>query len=486
MSEHHPSDAGSVASSAEERCRSLLEAVPCAVAEADAAGRVTACNERFAALFGRAAGELVGQVAASLPAEEGVRLEWRPLAGSGSLLVATPATDTAAAERERLAHDLQLQKLESLGVLAGGVAHDFNNALTVILGFTSLAGDEAARLGNGPDERAPLADYLGQVEQAARRAEELCRQMLAFSGRGRFVVRSLPPARLAAEAAERFRTSLPQRIILAVELAPDLPEVEADEGQLRQALQRLLHNAAEAIGERHGQITFKAGRRRCDRAFWRQTYLQEELPEGEYVSFEVTDDGCGMTAETQARVFEPFFSTKFTGRGLGLAAVLGVVRGHRGAVKVDSAPGRGSTFTLLLPRSRSAAAPAAVPRAAGGGLVLFVDDEPILRAFASLALQRGGFEVLLAADGEEALRLFRQRRAEVALVVLDLTMPRLGGVETLQELRRLDPGVKVLLSSGYSEAEPGPPPGENGDTFLPKPYRPQELLARVRGLIGSG
>jgi signal transduction histidine kinase/CheY-like chemotaxis protein len=379
-------------------------------------------------------------------------------------------------ERRRLERKLQeAQKLESLGVLAGGVAHDFNNLLTAIIGYVSLARQQA------PGDAA-AGDLLDWAVESAQRAAELCRQMLAYSGRGRFVVGRLDLSRAVRDLGALLKTSVSRKAVLAFDLADDLPRVLADASQMRQVLLNLVLNASEALGEREGVVTVRTGRAWCDRVYLRHTTLDDDLPEGEYVFVEVADTGCGMDAEMRRRVFEPFFTTKFTGRGLGLAAVLGIVRGHHGAIHLTSAPGLGTTVRVLFPPAAEEEAPPEEEAAAAtGGLVLFVDDEPALRDLAERALRLAGFQVLTAADGREALEAFRGRADEVRVVVLDLTMPHLNGDEVLGELRRLRPGVRVILSSGFSEQQVIQRlPADDLNCFLQKPYRPQELVEKVR------
>jgi PAS domain S-box-containing protein len=240
---------------------------------------------------------------------------------------------------ERMLH---MQKLESLGVLAGGIAHDFNNLLMAIMGHTDLARTELS-------PGSPVREHLEEVEKASRRAADLCRQMLAYSGKGRFVVESLDLGEVVKEMADMLGTSISKKAILRYHFSPDLPRIEADASQIRQVVMNLIINASEAIGENPGIISLATGAMECDRAYLRGIGEGNELPEGRYVYIEVTDTGSGMDKETRKKIFDPFFTTKFTGRGLGLAAVLGIVRGHRGTIKVYSEMGKGSTFKVLLP-----------------------------------------------------------------------------------------------------------------------------------------
>jgi signal transduction histidine kinase len=312
-------------------------------------------------------------------------------------------TDLKRAEEERRQLEAQIQhtqRLESLGVLAGGIAHDFNNLLTVILGNTDLA------LRDTPPG-SPAREMLSEVKSAASRASVLTNQMLAYSGRGAFVVGTLELSRLVEEMGQLLHVSLPDKVQLELDLAADLPAIEADASQVHQIVMNLVTNAAEAIGDESGVITVHTCMLEADRACLAEARLVEELPEGPYVCLQVSDTGCGMDAETQAKLFDPFFTTKFVGRGLGLAAVHGIVRGHRGAIRVRSEVGKGTTVTVLLPYSAEAAAVTAEPLAGQSadplppaGTVLVVEDEPGVRDLAKTMLERAGFVVLTAGDGE--------------------------------------------------------------------------------------
>ena len=377
---------------------------------------------------------------------------------------------------------LETQKLESLGVLAGGIAHDFNNLLTGVLGSASLA-----RIEIPPD--SPAQESLAQIETGAQRAAELCKQMLAYSGKGRFVVRRLDLSAVVRDTAELIQLSIGKNAALKFALASDLPAITADATQLRQIVMNLVINASDAIGEKSGVIAISTGVMHADRAYLRETHLAPGLPEGPYVFLEVSDNGAGMNAETKAKIFDPFFTTKFTGRGLGLAAVLGIVRGHRGAMKVYSEPGRGTTFKLLLPCAEGPAdaAPAnAEPGVQwrGSGIVLVIDDEETVRAVSSRMLRMMGFEPLLAVNGREGADLFASRADEIAGVMLDLTMPVLDGTATLTELRRIRPDVRVLLMSGFTEHDAVDRfAGKGLAGFLQKPFRSDDLRTALRTML---
>jgi CheY-like chemotaxis protein len=284
--------------------------------------------------------------------------------------------------------------------------------------------------------------------------------------------------------------SVSKKATLRYFFAEDLPPVEADATQMRQVIVTLITNASEALGDESGVISVSTGCMECERADLAASYLDDNLPEGRYVYLEVSDTGCGMDAEMQTKIFDPFFTTKFLGRGLGLAAVLGIVRGHKGAIKVSSEPGRGTTFKILLPAMEWASgdwvqnAEQRAPRREGG-TVLLVDDESYVRDVGSQMLDLLGFQVLTAADGREALEVFRRHGGEIDLVILDLSMPVMGGEETFRELRRLRSDVRVILSSGYDEQEVTPRfAGKGLAGFVQKPYtvaKLEQTLSRVLG-----
>ncbi|NMQ19541.1 response regulator [Candidatus Competibacter phosphatis] len=407
------------------------------------------------------------------------------------LLTITDISERKRAEERRLQLERQMQqtqKLESLGVLAGGIAHDFNNLLTIILGNTSLALDDLPPL-------SPAGESLLTIEKTSLRAAELCRQILAYSGKGRFVIDDIRLGNLVGDMFSLLQSSISKKATLNLNLKEPLPPLHGDPGQIRQVIMNLVTNASEAIGDRGGVITISTGLMQCSREYLCEPYLYENLAEGLYVWFEVSDTGTGMDQETQRRIFEPFFTTKFTGRGLGLSAVLGIVRGHKGALKVYSKPGKGTTVKVLFPalaEGKFSAEQGAAPKAGtwnwkGAGTILLVDDEESVRTLGTRMLERIGFKVLVAADGQEALDIYRKRRDEIALILLDLTMPQMDGEATLHELRRIDAKVRVAISSGYTEAEIAPQfAGKPLFGFLQKPYTLNALTQCLRDAMGDG
>ena len=389
-------------------------------------------------------------------------------------------------ERVRMERKLQeSQKLESLGILAGGIAHDFNNLLTGILGNASFARLDIPA--NSPAQRS-----LEQVELAAQRAAELCKQMLAYSGKGRFIVQQIDLSAVVRETTDLLQVSISKNAAIKYALAADLPAISADATQIRQIIMNLVINASEAIGEKSGVISIATGVMQADRAYLTEAHLSPNIPEGEYVFLEVSDNGVGMSSETRARIFDPFFTTKFTGRGLGLAAVLGIVRGHSGALKVYSEVDRGTTFKLLLPRAEGPADSAPEKPAGtsapwrGSGTMLVVDDEETVRATARRMLERMGFAVLVAANGYEALEIFHREGVKIVGVLLDLTMPQLDGNATFTELRRLDPEIRVLLMSGFNEQDAIHRfAGKGLAGFIQKPFKIETLFTKLQAIFAG-
>jgi PAS domain S-box-containing protein len=399
----------------------------------------------------------------------------------GSRLAMALITDIT--ERKKAEERLwQAQKLESIGLLAAGVAHDFNNLLVGVIGNASIA---QQLLPLGHDAVELLQSVLSSGEQLAH----LTRQMLAYSGKGRFVVEPLKLSDLIPEMSSLIEPSISKKIALQFELERDLPLVEVDRGQMQQVFMNLVLNAAEAIGSDAGLISVKTGLQFVDQAYIRRNPGAAELHPGNYVCLEVRDTGCGMDEATKARIFDPFFTTKFTGRGLGLAAVAGIVRGHKGAITVGSAPGKGSRFTVLIRAAEGA--PVVLPVAASGadlhgtGTILVVDDEAGVRLMTEKALEHYGYKVLVAAGGLAAIDVFKRFPGDISLVVLDLSMPGMGGEEALPELRKLRPNVKIVVSSGYGEAETMKLfVGQGVSAFIQKPFTSIQLAEKVKMALG--
>jgi PAS domain S-box-containing protein len=385
------------------------------------------------------------------------------------------------------AQSRHVQKLESIGVLAGGIAHDFNNLLHVILGNADIAMSQLPG-------RSPARGPLEEVVRATIRAADLTRQMLAYSGKGAFVVRHLDLSSEVREMATLLRTAISKQATLVWELEEDLPAVNADATQIRQVVMNLITNASDALQDSEGSITLRTGMAHPDELkdnrFGPPVGTTEPPIDttGPYVYLEVTDTGSGMTPETLQRMFDPFFSTKFSGRGLGLAAVMGIVQSHQGLVRIRTEPGTGTSFQVLLPAVPGPARITETPAAArnpwsGSGTVLVVEDEEGVREVAERILQDYGFETLAASDGREALEIMERARDTVTVVLLDLSMPRMGGQETLRHLRERHPHLPVIMMSGYTEEAVASQFSHHGTgmtAFLQKPFQAEDLMDVLR------
>ncbi len=375
--------------------------------------------------------------------------------------------------REEREH--QLRKMESLGILAGGVAHDFNNLLMGVLGNADLA----------LSVMAPDAAGRNQVEDiivAARRAADLAGQMLAYSGRGRFKVDRVDLGSLVEDSVHLMKSTVSGSVVLQVEPSHGISKVSIDVAQMRQVLLNLVANASDSIRERSGVIRISTSERVFDQDDLDRMYVPNDLQPGPLVVLEVSDTGCGIEPETLGRIFDPFYTTKFTGRGLGLAAVLGIVRGHGGGIDVRSVGRRGSSFFVVLPRAEGSdedlSGPSREPRER---LILVIDDEETVLDVSRAYLEQAGFAVVTAEDGRRGLEVLRERGAAVDCIILDYTMPGMGGREALIEIRKIRSDVPVILSSGYDEDEVV---GHIGDQavsgFIQKPYGGAALIERLR------
>ncbi|MGE4605417.1 MAG: ATP-binding protein, partial [Myxococcota bacterium] len=392
-------------------------------------------------------------------------------------------------QRRTLEAQIQhVEKLRSLGVLAGGIAHDFNNRLTVILGNASLALEDLS-----PSD--PLHESVKEIEEVAQNAAELTQQLLAYSGRSQFAVEPVNVSELVRTMTPLLEQSVSPKVSLIQRLEDDLPSIEADPTQLRRVLQNLVANASESMGAHSGEVVVRtAWLEQTAHPPLRDPYEQKVTP-GPHILLEVSDNGCGMDEDARKRIFDPFFSTRFNGRVLGLAAAYGIVRAHGGVILVESQLGRGSSVTVLLPvatAAPTALAKSAVARAPNQldwhatGVVLVVDDEAPVRRVAALILRRTGFEVLVADSGREAIRLMRAHTDEIRLVLLDLSMSGTNGEKMLREIRSIDRDVPVLLSSGYDETDAMSSIRSNARLrFVHKPYGADELISCVRDMLGD-
>ena len=404
------------------------------------------------------------------------------------LIVARDITERKRleAERERLtAQDQQVKKAESLNRMAGAIAHNYNNLLGAVMGNLEMA------LGDLPRE-SPVRESLNEAMQAADRAAQLNGTMLTYLGQSRGARARLDLSDACRKWLPVLRSTMPGRTRLETDLPTPGPVIQANANQVQQILTSLATNAWEACGEGPGAIRLSVKTAAPAEIPTAHRFPLNWQPENNsYACLEVADNGCGMDESSLGNLFDPFFSTKFTGRGLGLAAVLGVVRAHRGAVAVESQIGHGSVFRVFLPMLSEQVSPlpeekTGAPEIEGGGTVLLVDDEPTVRGVASTMLSRLGFTVLQAEDGIEAVATFRKHKDAIRFVVSDLSMPRMDGWATLAALRQITPGIPVVLASGYDQAEvlSGEHP-EWPQAFLGKPFKLADLRDAIRKALKS-
>jgi signal transduction histidine kinase len=410
------------------------------------------------------------------PSERVLSIFSSPVRGEDGEYIGRVFTSRDVTAESQLETELrQVHKMETLGTLAGGIAHDFNNQLTAILGNCRFALDALPE-----DHEAGAA--LHDLARAAEHCADLTRSLLAFARRAPLEPRASDVVRVVREVERVLRATLPSWVRFELALEPDLQPALVDPTQLQQVLLNLCVNARDALPA-EGSILLGVRNRTLGEAEARELGVASHA----CVELRVCDDGVGMDERTRARAFDPFFTTKpvGSGTGLGLAVVYGLVRGHGGWIGVESEPGRGSTFRVLLPVAaespRDADLPPDAAPAARGELLLVAEDEAAVRRVACGALRRAGYRVIEAVDGAEALDQLRARGAEIDLAVLDLSMPRLDGLAALREMRRLRPDLRVLLVSGRFPTELGSPP-EDAEV-LAKPFEPAELAARVRALL---
>jgi len=488
----------------DERYRLMIEgSTDHALFTVDSAGRVNSWNPGAERLLGYAESEITGKdyssfftpedIHAGIPKREIRLVEQRgwienegwQVRKDGTRFMSETVTarlgEQDAREYGRLLHDvtdsrqsaeevLKAQKLESIGVLAGGIAHDFNNLLTSILGNVSLAS-----AGLAADD--PARALLDIAERSSLKAAALVTQLLAYAGKGHFVVTRFDLSELVSEMLPLIQTSIPKVVRLDLRLPPDLPWIKADSSEIQQIVMNLVINGAEAIGPEGGVVQVSTGTASLDARDTKQ-------PDGVY--FEVRDSGCGMDEATQSRIFEPFFTTKFTGRGLGLAAVSGIIRRLNGRLDVDSVPGEGSTFRAIFP-----SVPSQLPEARviakrdpdGAGLILVVDDDPLVRGLARAVLERNGYSVLLAANGQEAVDVFRRNSETITAVLMDLTMPVMGGGEAFHLMSEIRPDIPVILSSGFGESAIRGQFTSALAGVIKKPYTVAELRDKIAAVL---
>lgn len=397
---------------------------------------------------------------------------------TASVHVARDVTERKKAEEERRKMEQkyqQTQKLESLGVLAGGIAHDFNNILTIILGHCHI-------INNGIDSGIDQKSHVRQIEKAAGRAADLCRQMLTYAGKNSLVQMRINIGLLVGENVKMLQSALQKNITINLDLTHDMPEIMGDHTQIQQVVMNLIINAAEAIGDKNGTVTIHLKKIIIEADRENRDFFGNSIPPGAYACLEVSDNGCGMDVETQKRIFEPFYTTKFTGRGLGMSAVLGIIKSHDGVLQLFSAPDVGTTFKIYFP---VLGAPdffvtqpvsAFAPPAKGSGTILLVDDEESLRLIGSALLKAMGFSVVTAMNGRESLEIYREMGGRIDLILLDLLMPEMGGIDAYLQLREISSSIPIVICSGYAVEEILESINTDAHAdVIQKPYKPDQL-----------
>jgi len=393
-------------------------------------------------------------------------------------------TDRKQAEEERLQLQQQFyhtQRLESLGVLAGGIAHDFNNILMVILGHCYVASDES-------DLNINVKNRILQIETASHRAADLCRQMLTYAGKSPLLQSSVNIGLLVEDVVKMLRSAAMKNIEIKLVGKHDLPDLKGDSGQIQQIVMNLIINAAEAIGDKTGTIQVELSEAAIEADLAEKDTFGACMRAGRYVCLKVSDNGCGMNEETQKRIFEPFYTTKVTGRGLGMSAIRGIVTSHDGILKLVSTPGLGTSFKVYFPLQVASHAAAVVTQPdtlifpeKSSGFILLVDDDDTLRNLGVILLELLGFSVITAQHGREALEVYRERSSEIDAIVLDQMMPVMGGIEAYHELRKGAPTLPIIISSGYEFESVAEAIGADGYTgFIHKPYKLDQLRNVMR------
>lgn len=513
--------------SSEIRFRSLFENAPIAYQSLDADGNFLAVNNTFCTMLGYSQEEILGQNFTKIlhpdSAEtfeknfprfksqgyvNNVEFKFKTKTGrdidivldgkigvlpDGSFkqthCVMQNVTERKQAEQDKLNFEkqiLQTQKLESLGVLAGGIAHDFNNILMGILGNADLALADM-------DQTDPAREFVRGINDSTRKAADLVKQMLAYSGKGKFTIEPIDLNKLIDDTVQMLNVSISKNARLRYDYSPEPVFLEGDPSQIRQIIMNLVINASEAVGTKSCVITLATGSMYCDREYIESTGFEsqightEKIDEGKYTFIEVSDTGTGMSKDTLAKIFDPFFTTKFTGRGLGLSAVLGIVRGHHGIVTIYSEEGKGTTFKVLFPLYESIEtnsndeSPENVDLDwRGEGTFLIADDEQSVRNVGKHMIKKLGFDVLTARNGQEAIEVFKENQADIVGVLLDLTMPEKNGAEVFSEIKKLNPRIKVILSSGYNEPDATMQfVGMGLAGFIQKPYVSKELVTKI-------
>lgn len=392
-------------------------------------------------------------------------------------------TDRKKIEEEKLTMEQQFQqtqKLESLGVLSGGIAHDFNNILAIIMGNCSLAKLHEENAGK----------YIPAIEKASQRAAELCRQMMAYAGKAQFVQANVNFRAIVGEMVDMLKKTIPQNVEIRLDSSTDIPFTQGDASQLNQVIMNLIINASEAIGKEQGKISVSLTELTMNAGHSERDYNGKAISSGWYVCLEVTDNGCGMDETTKRRIFEPFYTTKFPGRGLGMSAVLGIITSHKGALQLHSKLGQGTTFKVFLPAHQSISdkgndvQKALQAKWHGSGTILLVDDEDQIRHVAKELLELFGFTVIEAVNGKEALELYQKNASDITLVLTDMGMPVMDGYALLPALKRLNPKLPIIISSGFGDTDVTSRIGHDEIAgLISKPYSLDRLREALKSVL---
>lgn len=407
----------------------------------------------------------------------------------GTIHIIRDITEIKKSEEERLKIEKQLlhtQKLESLGILAGGIAHDFNNLLMGILGNAELA------LMNKETLPSSVVQNIETIKKITEKAAHLTRQMLAYSGKGKFVIKEIDINSFIREIFDLIKVSISKKAAITLNLNEKEPLIiNGDPGQIEQVILNLVINASEALEEKEGLITITTGKQFCDSKYFENTVdgNVRDFRDGEYVYFEITDTGCGMDKETMDRIFEPFFTTKFTGRGLGLSAILGIIRGHNGAIRVYSEKGKGTSFKIFFPAVKPSVKIEEYKNTTSnlkGKTVLIIDDEEVVRTVTKNMIEFLGGEAYTANDGIEGIEIFKNNLNNIDVVLLDLTMPKLSGEEVFRELKKIKSDISVILMSGYNEQDVSQRlVGKGFAGFIQKPFSVEKLIEALKSKVMS-
>jgi len=373
----------------------------------------------------------------------------------------------------------QAQKLESLGVLTGGIAHDFNNILAIIMGYCGLTKMDY----DTAEKHIPI------IENAVERAAALCRQMLAYAGKASLTETLVVMWVLVDDVVTMLKATIRQNVVIKTCYTSDIPSIMGDASQLRQIVMNLIINASESIGDLQGEVCVSLSKAVIKAGQAENDHNGKTIPPGEYVCLEVTDSGCGMDDETRRRIFEPFYTTKFTGRGLGMSAVLGIIKAHNGALQLSSQSGHGTTFKVYLPAQIGTANEEEAQQTVsapweGSGTILLAEDEEHVALIEKAMLEALGFKVIGAADGKEALELYKKNAADITLVIADMGMPVMDGYELFRELKKLKPELPIIVSSGFGDAEvTSRIPREQIAGLVSKPYHYDQLRDVLKKVV---